>query len=223
MKKTIFVLIFFFMFVSSLFSSDDGKYKGGYEAVDITKGEISGTAKMRATLSVDVIGKWLEVGFSKTDNVGNFYSADGATGDNGYLYTNSITLADSADDLNNALDGTATGPDDLYVYYKVLNQEPLSISVSMDDHLHNAKENVDIPWRVELDYVGGTTSHYEIASDGTMSQVIYQHTEDSSNYAMAVYKAEIFADYESRKIENQEIAIPAGTYTANLKITISKN
>lgn len=222
MKKTILVSLLFLMFVSALFSSSsDGNFKGGSEAVVTESGvrKFNGKATMTATLSVDIIGNWLEVGFSKNPDVGNFYNAEGAAE---YLYTDSIKLDDNANDLSGGLDGTATGPDDLYVYYKVLNQAPLTISVSIDEHLHTTPETVDIPWRVEFDLHGGTR-HYEIASDGTKSQVIYQHTEDSSNYAMAVYKAEIYADYESRKTDSQEINIPAGTYKANLKITISKN
>lgn len=209
------------MFISSLFSSDAGRVKGGSELIGIEGANktFKGTATMTATLSVDIIGTWLEVGFSKDPDVGNFYNNDGATG---YLYTDSIILGDNAVDLSGGLDGSATGPDDLYVYYKVLNQNPLTISVSIDEHLQNDAKTVNIPWRVEFDLHGGTR-HYEIASDGTKSEVIYRHTEDSSNYAMAVYKAEIYADYESKKTDNQEIAIPAGTYKANLKITISKN
>lgn len=226
MKKTILVSLLFFMLISALFSSDTGKYKGGSDSITIAVDDktFNGTATMTATLSVDIIGTWLEVGFSNTSDVGNFYDADGATtGENGgYLYDDSIVLDDNAYDLSGGLDGTATGPDNLYVYYKVLNQEPLTISVSIDDRLHTNPETADIPWRVEFDLVGGTR-HYEIASDGTKSEVIYRHTEDSRNYAMAVYKAGIYADYESRKTDNQEVKIPAGVYKANLKITISKN
>lgn len=224
MKKTILVSLLFFMFISALFSSDTGKYKGGSDSITIGGDDktFNGTATMTATLSVDIIGTWLEVGFSNTSDVGNFYNADGSTGDNGYIYDDSIVLEDKADDLSGGLDGTATGPDDLYVYYKVLNQKPLTISVSIDDHLHTDPKTADIPWRVDFDLVGGTR-HYEIASDGTKSEVIYRHTEDSRNYAMAVYKTEIYADYESRKTDNQEVKIPAGVYKANLKITISKN
>ena len=224
MKKTILVSLLFFMFISALFSSDTGKYKGGSDSITIAVDDktFNGTATMTATLSVDIIGTWLEVGFSNTSDVGNFYNAEGSTGDSGYIYDDSIVIEDKADDLSGGLDGTATGPDDLYVYYKVLNQKPLTISVSIDDHLHTVPETVDIPWRVEFDLVGGSR-HYEIASDGTKSEVIYRHTEDSRNYAMAVYKAGIYADYESRKTDNQEVKIPAGVYKANLKITISKN
>ena len=224
MKKTILVSLLFFMFISALFSSDTGKYKGGSDSITIARDDktFNGTATMTATLSVDIIGTWLEVGFSNTSDVGNFYNAEGSTGDSGYIYDDSIVLDDNANDLSGGLDGTATGPDDLYVYYKVLNQEPLTISVSIDDHLHTVPETADIPWRVDFDLVGGTR-HYEIASDGTKSEVIYRHTEDSRNYAMAVYKAGIYADYESRKTDNQEVKIPAGAYKANLKIMISKN
>lgn len=175
---------------------------------------LSKEVTLTATLSEGIMGKLLDIGFSNTDAIGKYYEE--VSGD--ALFSGDITLED--DDAN----GIATGPDSLYVFYKVLMQEPpFDIRVSIDNPLTLIKTDGTtdttkvIQWSATLNK--GNEAKM-ISSNGPKTALLYSHTEDSENHAMDVYKLTILAQYESTDKRGD---IPAGTYTANLKIEVTKN
>ena len=223
MRRCVIVPIFVLMVIIMPLAATEGRYLGTFSDISEVNGNKvfnkDAEATMTATISADVIGKWLEIGFAKTTDIGNYY--DNA-GKEEYLFPDgsSITLDDSVSDLDSSLDGVATGPNDLYIYYKVLDQEPLTISVSLDKHLEG--EHNDIPWYVDLEDLEATDGfeNLQIASDGTKSETICRHTSDSDNLEVGIYKAEIRTrSYESIDVDGGNI--PSDTYTANLTITIT--
>lgn len=219
MRRCVIVPIFVLMVIVMPLAATEGRYLGTFSDISEVNGKKvfnkDAEATMTATISADVIGKWLEIGFAKTDDIGNYY--DNA-GNKEYLFPDgcSITL-DDVSDLDSSLDGVATGPNDLYIYYKVLDQEPLTISVSLDKDLEGTYH--DIPWYVDLKLTDGSKT-LQIASDGTKSETICSHTSDSDNLEVGIYKAEIRTrSYESIDVDGGNI--PSDTYTANLTITIT--
>lgn len=218
MRRCVIVPIFVLMVIIMPLAATEGRYLGTFSDISEVNGNKvfnkGAEATMTATISADVIGKWLEIGFAKTDDIGNYYDN---TGNGEYLFPDgSITLDDSVSDLDSSLDGVATGPNDLYIYYKVLDQEPLTISVSLDKHLDGTH---DIPWYVDLKLIDGFET-LQIASDGTKSKTICRHTSDSDNLEVGIYKAEIRTrSYESIDVDGGNIS--SGEYTANLTITIT--
>lgn len=170
---------------------------------------LSKEVTLTATISEGIMGSLLEIGFSNTDEIGEYY--EDVSGDT--LFSGDIFLAD--DDA----DGIATGPNDLYVFYKVLKQEPpFDIRVLIEKPLENTDDSTKvIQWSVTLN--NGNVEQM-ISSDGTDSFPIYSHTEYSENHAMDVYKVTIEAEYESTDTRGN---IPTGTYSANLIIEVTKN
>ena len=175
---------------------------------------LSKEVTLTATLSEGIMGELLDIGFSNTDAIGKYYEEVSEDA----LFSGDITLED--DDAN----GIATGPDSLYVFYKVLMQEPpFDIRVSIDNPLTLKKTDGTtdttkvIQWSATLN---NGNKEKMISSDGPKTALLYSHTEDSENHAMDVYKLTILAQYESTDKRGD---IPAGTYTANLKIEVTKN
>lgn len=218
MRRCVIVPIFVLMVIVMPLAATEGRYLGTFSDISEVNGNKvfnkDAVATMTATISADVIGKWLEIGFAKTDDIGNYY--DNA-GKKEYLFPDGSITLDDVSDLDSSLDGVATGPKDLYIYYKVLDQEPLTISVSLDKHLEGLYH--DIPWYVDLEATDGS-ENLQIASDGTKSETICRHTSDSDNLEVGIYKAEIRTrSYESIDVDGGNI--PSDTYTANLTITIT--
>lgn len=190
----------------------DGSNLGRF--TDGSRTYLSKEVTLTATLSEGIMGKLLDIGFSNTDAIGKYYEE--VSGD--ALFSGDITLED--DDVN----GIATGPDNLYVFYKVLMQEPpFDILVSIDNPLTLTKTDGTtdttkvIQWSATLN---NGNEEKMISSNGTKTALLYSHTEDSENHAMDVYKLTILAQYESTDKRGD---IPTGTYTANLKIEVTKN
>lgn len=190
----------------------DGSNLGRF--TDSNRTYLSKEVTLTATLSEGIMGKLLDIGFSNTDAIGKYYEEVSESA----LFSGDITLED------NDANGIATGPDNLYVFYKVLMQEPpFDICVSIDNPLTLKKTDGTtdttkvIQWSATLNNGNEAKT---ISSNGTKTALLYSHTEDSENHAMDVYKLTISAQYESTDKRGD---IPAGTYTANLKIEVTKN
>lgn len=190
----------------------DGSNLGRF--TDSNRTYLSKEVTLTATLSEGIMGELLDIGFSNTDAIGKYYEEVSESA----LFSGDITLED------NDANGIATGPDNLYVFYKVLMQEPpFDICVSIDNPLTLTKTDGTtdttkvIQWSATLN--NGNVAQM-ISSDGTDSFPIYSHTEYSENHAMDVYKVTIEAEYESTDTRGN---IPTGTYSANLIIEVTKN
>lgn len=189
----------------------DGSNLGRF--TDSNRTYLSKEVTLTATLSEGIMGKLLDIGFSNTDAIGKYYEEVSEDA----LFSGDITLED------NDANGIATGPDNLYVFYKVLMQEPpFDICVSIDNPLTLKKTDGTTDTTKVIQWSATLNNGYKektISSNGT-NALLYSHTEDSENHAMDVYKLTISAQYESTDKRGD---IPAGTYTANLKIEVTKN
>lgn len=213
MNKIMLSLLLIFLFAVLPVSAEDYKGKVVADGSAMTDSGFAHRAQMTATLSYDVIGSLLEVGFSNSSDVGEIYELISQN----KVFTGDITLSDGLQ--SDIFDGIAVGPDDLYIFYKILNQESLdSISVSISA-LDDDSEEVSIPWVIYLDLVGqaGETVRYVLSSpDGTPMQNIYKRQTKVAENSAAVYKVSINASYES----NESNSYPAGVYAGTIEIQI---
>lgn len=213
MNKIMLSLLLIFLFAVLPVSAEDYKGKVVADGSAMTDSGFAHRAQMTATLSYDVIGSLLEVGFSNSSDVGEIYEPISQN----KVFTGDITLSDGLQ--SDIFDGIAVGPDNLYIFYKILNQESLdSISVSISA-LDDDSEKVSIPWVVYLDLVGqaGETVRYVLSSpDGTPMQNIYKSQTKVAENSAAVYKVSINASYES----NESNSYPAGEYAGTIEIQI---
>ena len=215
MNKIMLSLLLIFLFAVLPVFAENYPGKVVADGSAMTDSGFAHRAQMTATLSYDVIGSLLEVGFSNSSDVGEIYES--ISQDQDKVFTGDITLSDGLQ--SDIFDGIAVGPDNLYIFYKILNQESLdSISVSISA-LDDASEEVSIPWVVYLDLVGqaGETVRYVLSSpDGTPMQNIYKSQTKVAENSAAVYKVTINASYES----NESNSYPAGEYTGTIEIQI---
>ena len=214
MNKIMLSLLLIFLFAVLPVSAENYQGKVVADASAMTEdSEFAHRAQMTATLSYDVIGSLLEVGFSNSSDVGEIYESISQD----KVFTGDITLSDGLQ--SDIFDGIAVGPEDLYIFYKILNQESLdSISVSISA-LDDVSEEVSIPWVVYLDLVGqaGETVRYVLSSpEGTPMQNIYKSQTKVAENSAAVYKVTINASYES----NESNSYPAGKYAGTIEIQI---
>lgn len=213
MNKIMLSLLLIFLFAVLPVSAENYPGKVVADGSAMTDSGFAHGAQMTATLSYDVIGSLLEVGFSNSSDVGEIYESISQD----KVFTGDITLSDGLQ--SDIFDGIAVGPDNLYIFYKILNQESLdSISVSISA-LDDSSEEVSIPWVVYLDLVGqaGETVRYVLSSpDGTPMQNIYKSQTKVAENSAAVYKVTINASYES----NESNSYPAGEYTGTIEIQI---
>ena len=213
MNKIMLSLLLIFLFAVLPVSAENYPGKVVADGSAMTDLGFAHGAQMTATLSYDVIGSLLEVGFSNSSDVGEIYESISQD----KVFTGDITLSDGLQ--SDIFDGIAVGPDNLYIFYKILNQESLdSISVSISA-LDDSSEEVSIPWVVYLDLVGqaGETVRYVLSSpDGTPMQNIYKSQTKVAENSAAVYKVTINASYES----NESNSYPAGEYTGTIEIQI---
>ena len=213
MNKIMLSLLLIFLFAVLPVSAENYSGKVVADGSAMTDSGFAHQAQMTATLSYDVIGSLLEVGFSNSSDVGEIYESISRD----KVFTDDITLSDGLQ--SDIFDGIAVGPDNLYIFYKILNQESLdSISVSISA-LDDSSEEVSIPWVVYLDLVGqaGETVRYVLSSpDGTPMQNIYKSQTKVAENSAAVYKVTINASYES----NESNSYPAGEYTGTIEIQI---
>lgn len=215
MKRAIVIFIIIIISFVNLFA-EEGRYQWVYNETtyESTHSGLTGaTATAKAVISASVLpSSYIEIGFSKSNEIGNYYVPES---DN--LYSSSISLEDSVSDLDKKLDGIATGPDDLYVYYKVINASYLNIIVSLSDDLSNGV-NTTIPWEVTLiDNSNGNNRKTVTSNEEVKEVVLYPHVP-STTYSKGVFKTEIrtVKSYESNSSE----IIPVGDYTANLKVEV---
>ena len=213
MNKIILSLMLSFLFAVLPVFAENYPGKVVADGSAMTDSGFAHRAQMTATLSYDVIGSLLEVGFSTSSDVGEIYESISQD----KVFTGDITLSDGLQ--SDIFDGIAVGPDNLYIFYKILNQESLdSISVSISA-LDDASEEVSIPWVVYLDLVGqaGETVRYVLSSpEGTPMQNIYKNQAKVAENSAAVYKVTINASYES----NESNSYPAGEYAGTIEIQI---
>lgn len=213
MNKIILSLMLSFLFAVLPVFAENYPGKVVADGSAMTESGFAHRAQMTATLSYDVIGSLLEVGFSNSSDVGEIYESISQD----KVFTGDITLSDGLQ--SDIFDGIAVGPDNLYIFYKILNQESLdSISVSISA-LDDASEEVSIPWVVYLDLVGqaGETVRYVLSSpEGTPMQNIYKNQAKVAENSAAVYKVTINASYES----NESNSYPAGEYAGTIEIQI---
>lgn len=216
MRRFCLLMIITIITISSLFPDDyEGKVSQDGSAIVISGNTITlpHTATMTATLSYDVIGSWLEIGFSNTTDIGEYYSSIPS----GSEFSGNISLTDGEN--GDAFDGTAVGPNNLYIFYKVLNRVDVSsIGVSISAGLTDTESGKTIPFSVALDLEGGTL-HYDLSSSGMTSQTIYNFESSSdSSYDVGIYKVSISADYES--LQDESNRYPVGEYTGSIEIKI---
>lgn len=216
MKRAIVISIIIIISFVDLFAGDDGRYQWVYDETTYESthsGLVGATATANAVISASVLPpSYIEIGFSKSNEIGNYYAPEA---DN--LYSSSISLEDSVSDLDKKFDGIATGPDDLYVYYKVINASYLDIIVSLSGDLSNGA-NATIPWEVTLIDNSNGNNRKTVSSNAEAKEVFLYPHAPSTTYSKGVFKTEIrtVKSYESNSSE----IIPVGDYTANLKVEV---
>ena len=210
MKNVLLFLIITFLILSPATAEDHpGSYSGSGNDITIngnTK-SLDHTALLKAVLSeANAVGSFIEVGFSKTSEVGDIHEA--ITDNN--KYSDDIVLTDAD------LDGSATA--NLYVFYKVLNQPNVSsISITIPNlTADNDGTTITMPLRVVLTLVKGEgDSRYDLISTVNPSQTLY--SRNNTTNTLTVYSMALVASYESTGTN----VYPALDYTGTLKINIT--
>lgn len=203
--KRILVLLLAVMMVSPLFAEGKGRF--------YSNERLSGSENATLNVVLDLSDSQeegykplysVEVGFSSGADLSDFNENSYAKQDGSYEGPNQI------DSLSLTLgESTATGPDDLYVYWIIKSAQGLTIDLAMPSALKNTDEKA-IDWTAswgEEKTIGGSSNY-----DDTGDEILDRTTVNAYG--------EVGAEKITVETGNILSAAP-GTYTGTLKLIIT--